>query len=99
MPPSLAMRPPSALLLPSGGVREPVLAVEIVAWLSTVLVCAPKNDNRATNAGQVCSPWKIKVMHLEIGVSSRHKQGRVGHERNLLKYLDAVHKTLNITGG
>lgn len=46
IPPSLAIRPPSALLLPSGGVSEPVLAVEMVAWLSTVLLCPPQYRSR-----------------------------------------------------
>lgn len=35
IPPSPTVRPPSALLLPSWGVSEPVLAVETVAWVST----------------------------------------------------------------
>lgn len=35
IPPSPIVRPPSALLLPSWGVSEPVLAVETVAWVST----------------------------------------------------------------
>ena len=35
IPPSPTARPPSALLLPSWGVSEPVLAVETVAWVST----------------------------------------------------------------
>lgn len=35
IPPSPAVRPPSALLLPSWGVSEPVFAVETVAWVST----------------------------------------------------------------
>lgn len=35
IPPSPTIRPPSALLLPSWGVSEPVFAVETVAWVST----------------------------------------------------------------